>query len=124
MRLLFFTVTGAPRTKKNHGIIVTRGRPRMLPSKPWRKWAENALIRFNDPDNSRVVVEPVNCRALFYCDTARSVDPVGLYQGLADLLEKRGVLENDRLIASWDGSRVLIDRENPRTEVMLERLED
>ena len=61
---------------------------------------------------------PLNCRALFYRD-ARRGDAVGYYQGLADLLEKRGVIENDAQLTQWDGSRLLLDRENPRVEIEL-----
>ena len=39
-------------------------------------------------------------------------------QATADLLEESGVLENDRLIVSWDSTRIEdIDKENPRTEI-------
>lgn len=126
---LAFTLTGAPRTKKNSSRLVKhRGRLIPIPSKAWMKWASEALIELPEMAPAglvrfrpgRTIFVPVNCRALFFCDTARSVDPVGLYQGLADLLEKRGVIENDSLIASWDGSRVAVDRKNPRTEVVLE----
>lgn len=118
-----FTVTGAPRTKKNHG---ERWRPKgsnrvlTVPSKAWREWAQFAVIENMVPfqDYESVQIE-VNCRALFYRDACRG-DAVGYYQGLADLLEKRGVVQDDKLVVSWDGSRLLIDRENPRTEVVLE----
>jgi hypothetical protein len=58
---------------------------------------------------------------LFYRDAERG-DAVGYYQGLADLLEKRGVVANDRLIMSWDGSRLLKDSANPRVELTLEEV--
>lgn len=127
---LAFTVSGAPRAKKNSMRLVKhRGRIIPIPSKAWMKWASEALIRtgaietqlrLNATETIRV---PVNCRALFYCDTARSVDIVNLMEGLADLLEKRGVIENDRQIIQWDGTRKFIDRENPRVEVVLEAVE-
>ena len=72
------------------------------------------LVHGDEP----VVDSPHNCRALFYRDAARG-DAVGYYQGLADLLEKRGVISNDKWLVSWDGSRLEIDKENPRVEVTL-----
>src|SRR3990167_9800113 len=54
------------------------------------------------------LTESVNCRALFYRDANRG-DFIGYAQGLADLLEKRGVLTNDVCLVSWDGSRLLVD---------------
>jgi hypothetical protein len=44
---------------------------------------------------------------------------VGYYQGLADLLESRGILANDKHIVSWDGSRLLKDAARPRVELIL-----
>ena len=125
--LLRLTVHGAPRTKKNSGRIVqTRGRPRLLPSKAWGEWMESAEIDFEfigmDAVRGACPIIPdhaLNCRAVFYRD-ARRGDAVGFYQGLADLLEKRGVVRNDAQIVSWDGSRLDVDRENPRVEVLLE----
>ena len=61
---------------------------------------------------------PLNCRALFYRDANRG-DAVGYYQGLADVLEEIGLLADDEHIVSWDGSRLLLDRVNPRVEVTL-----
>jgi hypothetical protein len=61
---------------------------------------------------------PVNCRALFYRDANRG-DAVGLYQGLADVLEHGGVVTNDKYLVSWDGSRLLKDSARPRVEVEL-----
>lgn len=47
-------------------------------------------------------------------------DLVGLMQATADLLEAAGVLENDRLILSWQGTNIEgIDKDNPRAEISL-----
>ena len=66
----------------------------------------------------RPIAASVSCSAIFYRDADRG-DLVGYMQGLADLLEKRGILKNDRQIVSWDGSRLALDRDNPRVEVLL-----
>lgn len=121
------TITGPPRTKKNHGTIVRAGgRPRLIPSRAWTKWWKAA--RIIDAETQRdtywgwgknsAIDYPVNCAAVFYRDRNQG-DAVGYYQGLADLLEKRGVVVNDKYIVSWDGSRLDIDRKNPRVEVEL-----
>lgn len=123
-------IVGAPRTKKTHNLIVKAGtRRRVLPSKAWSRWVETANVLCFDGGHrwslwltipASVLVEcDVNCRAIFYRD-ARRGDAVGYYQGLADLLEKRGVLRNDSLIVSWDGSRLSVDKTEPRVEVTLE----
>ena len=111
-----FVVYGKCRTKKNSGTIIrVRGKLRLIPSKPWSRWVKGAVVI---PRVSRLVDQPYNCCALFYRDR-NSGDAVGYQQGLADALEKWGILSNDRFITSWDGTRMLVDRERPRVEVTL-----
>jgi len=68
-----------------------------------------------------LTTEQVRCAAVFYRDRNHG-DAVGYYQGLADLLEKRGVLKNDRQIVDWRGSQLLKDSRRPRVELTLEVL--
>ena len=65
---------------------------------------------------------PVNVKALFYMDTRRRVDLVNLEQALCDLLVHYKMIEDDNstIIKSMDGSRVLYDKDDPRTEVVIE----
>lgn len=120
-----FTVWGSPRTKKTSNRLVVAGhRTRILPSKAWERWVKTApILRGTNRDEPvRQVLgvpdKPYNVCATFYRD-ARRGDAIGFYQGLADLLEKRGVISDDKFFVSWDGSRLEIDRENPRVEVTL-----
>ena len=117
-----YVILGAPRTKKTSNRVVRlrgkkAGRPLVLPSKAWATWCRFAVIDTAYVFGSAVSV-PVNCTATFYRDANRG-DAVGYYQGLADLLQKRGVIANDRLIVSWDGSRLAVDRDRPRVEITL-----
>ena len=51
----------------------------------------------------------------------RRPDLLNLEQATADILEKARVIENDRNIISFDGSRIVgIDKENPRCEIIIE----
>lgn len=54
----------------------------------------------------------------------RRVDLCNLHEALCDVLVKYGVLEDDNsnIVVSMDGSRVFYDKENPRTEVEIERV--
>jgi len=61
-------------------------------------------------------VTPVHVKALFYRDADRG-DLCGYQQAGGDALEAAGVVSNDKIIDSWDGSRRLIDRQNPRVEI-------
>ena len=53
------------------------------------------------------------------------MDLVNLEEALCDLLVAYGVIEDDncRIVASMDGSRVSYDKDNPRTEVEITKIE-
>ena len=119
---LSFTIPGAPRTSKNHTWRTKAGH--QMPSKAYMEWDRQAIVlcllaKMHLGRSKFPVRAEVNCCALFYRE-ALTGDAVGYYQALADTLEKAGIVENDRLIVSWDGSRVLKDAKNPRVEVTLE----
>lgn len=121
-----------PRTKKNHAqLIPNLKRPLLVPSAPYREWERAAIRTFvkaglcrKAADGKRLlwhqpaISQPVNCRALIFRDRLTG-DAVGFYQAIGDLLELAGVVENDRYIVSWDGTRLLKDKERPRVEVVL-----
>ncbi len=127
------TIVAAPRTKKNSGIITTRGRyPRILPSAAFSAWnriaqlqlaAVRAAIKNNGYASMLPYAEPVNVRALFYRERLTG-DAVGYYQALGDALQEGLIVENDRLIVSWDGSRMLKDKDNPRIEIEITEAND
>jgi Holliday junction resolvase RusA-like endonuclease len=137
MTAFALTIYGAPRTKKTHNRLVwVKGKPRVLPSKQWARWVTSAVIVTPAMDGKVMIdgrlgrvflgvqpltTRPVCCCARFYRDADRG-DLVGYQQGLADLLEKRGVLKNDRQIVSWDGSRLLKDATHPRVELWLKEV--
>ena len=60
-------------------------------------------------------------KALFYRSDARRVDLTNLEEALDDILVLYGILRDDnfKIVQSHDGSRVYIDRENPRTEITI-----
>lgn len=114
-------------------------RVRVFPSKAWRTWSKLASITTSDGEFHLIgdkpyirlgsapaclwvpIDYPVNMAAVFYRDADRG-DLVGYVQGICDLLEERGILVNDQLVQGLDGSRLAIDRDNPRTELVLEAL--
>lgn len=111
-----FTIPLPPVTKKNHGqIVMAHGRPVLLPSPQYRSYERDARI-FVPQDR---IEGPVEVTARFYMPTKRRVDLTNLLEALDDLLVTCGLLPDDNytIIVSHDGSRVLHDKENPRTEV-------
>jgi len=126
LSLPFSTVIpGAPRTKKNHGKRIKRGnRIYNVASDAYTAWNAMAVASLRRDIASlagarRPITVPVNCRALFFRE-ALTGDAVGYYQALADTLENAGVVENDKLIVSWDGTRLLKDAGLPRIILTLE----
>lgn len=130
------TILGPPRTKKNHGRRIKRGnRVYSVPSEAAVAWETSAIRqlieqrRAQGPSGMYVLgpyvqlplASPVSVSALVYRDANRG-DLVGYLQAIGDALERGGVIGNDIQIKSWDGSRLLIDREHPRVEIELEAM--
>jgi hypothetical protein len=94
-----------------------------MPSAAYSAWDRMAQLQLAKWRSERATnrtfscwIVPCNVKALFYRE-ALVGDAAGFYQALADTLEKGGIVENDRLIVSWDGSRLFKDADNPRVEV-------
>jgi Holliday junction resolvase RusA-like endonuclease len=62
---------------------------------------------------------------VFYMPTRRRTDLTNLIEAAHDVLVAGKILADDNytIIASVDGSRVMVDKENPRTEIFIEELE-
>lgn len=118
-----FTLWGAPTTKKTSNRLVRAGRRyRVLPSKTYAQWAgrmTQAIDLWRCRSGVTTLTAPVQVTATFYRPFNTTGDLCGYMQALGDLLQLAGVIDNDRLIASWDGSRLAIDRDHPRIEVAI-----
>lgn len=117
---LEFTIELSPITKKNHSRIVTvHGRPMLLPSKQYVQYEKDCAPFM--PRLDKPIDFPVNIQAHFYKGTRRACDLMNLYQSLADILVKYGVIADDNrnVLFSVDGSRVFWDKQFPRTEVVI-----
>ena len=67
------------------------------------------------------IIGEISLQILYYMPTKARPDLLNLEQATADILEKARVIENDKNIVSFDGSRIAgIDKENPRTEIIIE----
>lgn len=111
-----------PVTKKNHQqIISVKGRPVVIPSKQYRQYEADCAPFLK----ACHIGYPVNVKALYYMPTRRRVDLCNLHEALCDVLVKHGVIEDDNsnIIVSMDGSRVLYDKHNPRTEIYIDKVE-
>lgn len=128
---LRFTIPLPPRTKKNHQQIKknrkTGGRY-VGQSKVYEKYEKDSILLI--PATARLHIKtPANIKALYYMDSLRRVDITNLNSALHDILVQAGVLDNDssinpRIVAATDGSRVYVDQQNPRTEVIITAFEE
>lgn len=118
LSVIKFTIKLPPITKKNHQQLIfnrNTGHRMVIPSPQYKQYEHDAAW-FMPPTKAEGTV---NVKALFYMPTHRRVDLVNLLQALLDILVKYGVIEDDNsnIVVSVDGSRVLYDKENSRTEV-------
>ena len=115
-----FTIKLPPISKKNsQQIVVNRatGRPFVMPSKQYKEYEKDALWFI--PKVEAPIICPVNVKCLFYMPTRRRVDLTTLLEAIDDVMVKAGLLAAEccTIVESHDGSRVFVDKENPRTEV-------
>lgn len=124
------TIYGNPVTKKNSQRILYKftkfGRktPFIAPSKAYVDYETDCLRQIKRPRSP--ISARVNVRCVYYMKTARRVDLANLIEATTDILVKARVLEDDnsKIVAAHDGSRVELDRKNPRAEIEIEEMED
>lgn len=112
------TIPINPVTKKNHGnIVMIKGRPIMLPSKPYLEYEKKCKQYI--PTLEKPIDYPINLKCTYYMETRRRTDLNNLLQATCDILVKYGILQDDNynIVASFDGTRAYYDKENPRVEI-------
>lgn len=121
--IVTFTIKGNPIVKKNTQRVVGYGKAkRAIPSKAYVEWAREFHKQLGTkrlPDH--MIDYPINLKCLFYKSTSGVVDMSALFEGIQDELKEAGVIIDDNctIVAGHDGSRVYVDREDPRIEVTI-----
>lgn len=123
---IHFTVPLTPISKKNsQQILINKatGRPFIMPSKKYKEYEKNALWFI---PKGETINKPVNVKCLFYMPTRRKCDLVNMQEAILDVMVKAGLLADDNysIVQSMDGSRVLYDKSNPRTEIYITDAEE
>ena len=116
-----------PRTKKNNQQIVYNSKtkqPFIIQSEKYKQYERDAAWFLRKP--AAPFNSPVNIRCIFYRDSERRCDLTNLLEAIDDILVKYKIIADDnfKIIAGHDGSRVYIDRKNPRTEIYIETFDD
>ena len=115
-----FIISGNPISKKNsHRAYRVGSRLFVAPSGEYRKWELSAVKQLKTQFQDKTIIVPVNMSIRVYKKTAARCDLINLLDGPADALQAAGILENDCLIKRVDNCSLHIDRENPRTEIII-----
>lgn len=124
MLTIKFTVPLAPVTKKNSQRIITirtkKGSfQKIMPSAAFEQYQKDA--GYFIPHRGRKISYPCEVVCLFYMPTRRDVDLTNLEEAIDDVMVFYGLLadDNSKIVVSHDGSRVLYDKDRPRTEVTI-----
>lgn len=117
--MIKFTIPIQPRTKKNSQQIIRNkytGKPLIIQSKLYLKYEQDC--KWFMP-KMETIDYPVNIKYTFYRKDNQICDLNGLIQAIDDILVKYKVIADDnfKIVVGHDGSRVMIDKDNPRTEI-------
>jgi len=127
--MMRFTIELPPITKKNSQQILTNkktGRPFVMPSAAYKRYESKAKKELNlqavRNGLSAPIDYPINVKMDFYMGARRRVDLTNLEEACLDTLVAAGIIADDNcnVAASYDGSHVHYDKENPRTEIVIE----
>ena len=120
-----FVINVIPRTKKNsQNIVLVNNRPIIVPSKQYKQFEKECKMTIPVIYKQKIN-RPVNIKAVFYTETRRKIDLTNLLEALDDALIAANIIEDDNrnIIAGHDGSRVYYDKDNPRIEVEITKME-
>lgn len=109
-------IYGKPITKKNSmQIISIGGRPRLIQSKAYREYEKQCLMQIQPWEHFD---KPIHVKCLYWLKDKRKTDLTNLLAATHDILQKAKIIEDDALIVSLDGSRIMgVDKLNARVEV-------
>lgn len=116
---------GVPATKKNSMRPLKMGAfVKLVPSAAYLEWRDVVVPQLRGQFRGLLQIDrEVNVCALIY--RARNVgDLDGYFCAIGDTLQEARVLDNDRLISGWDGSRRLLDPRRPRVELVISDLDN
>ncbi len=136
--MIKFIISGNPISSKNsiRSGITKQGRNYTYKTKAVKEYMDNGLTELliqKLPHKPRQIqvgsIYPISFYVqvsfIFYVIDNRKRDLINLIQAPADLLQQAGIILNDYLIVNLDGSRIAgIDKENPRTEIIINILKD
>lgn len=127
--MITLTVFGKPITKKNNQQILYNQRtkrPFISPSKQYKQYRTMFLRQVKPMRINLDIQEPICIQALYYMPDRRKVDITNLMNATHDLLTEAGIIADDssKIVKSVDGTRVLVDKDNPRVEITITKFKE
>lgn len=124
MKLVLY---GNPATKKNSMQIFKNsrtGQSFLTQSKRYKDYARDCGRQITGKYKKKIDY-PINLKCVYYRKTKHRVDLINLLAATCDILSDFGVIKDDncKIVVSHDGSRVKYDKECPRVEIEIEKVE-
>lgn len=121
--LVKITLPVIPKTKKNSMQKTKHG---LIQSAAYRQYESDCLMLMPCGWRNAKLSAPCNVKCVYFMPDRRRVDLLNLLSATLDILVKSGVLADDHsgIVRGHDGSTVLIDKANPRTEIEIDLMEE
>ena len=121
---IHLTICGNPRPKKNNMRPARRrnGSLMLIQSQNYIDFASSAKPQLLEQYKDKQTIDyAVNVKLIYYRADNRRTDLVNLQNATLDILVDANVLADDnyKIVQSCDGSRVYVDKDNPRTEIYI-----
>lgn len=119
-----FTIEDRPASKKNgKEMLRIKGKPKFVENARYQRWERSAIEQLGKFYTAEPITEPVRMSLVIYEHPMQRGDLAGIFQGVCDMLQKAGVLKNDRLVRGSGTMDILRDRDRPRIEITLTNFE-
>lgn len=126
--MIRIVIHGEPRTKKNSSRIVKVGKfSKLIPSKAYCDYEKDFIWQCKLLKAHILNIDyKCNIKCVYYMKTKRKVDLTNLLGGTMDCLVSAGVIKDDNcnIAYSHNGSYVDYDKNNPRVEIEIERIQE
>lgn len=121
------TIPVVPRSKKNSQQIIINPRtkrPMIIQSKLYTNFERECGLYLKEYKSN--IDYSVNLKVKFYVPDKRKRDIANYIEAIQDILVKYEVLKDDNynIVTSLDGTRMYIDKLNPRVEIEITKLEE
>ena len=121
------TIPVVPRSKKNSQQIIINPRtkrPMIIQSKLYANFERECGLYLKKYKCN--IDYSINLKIEFYVPDKRRRDIANYIEAIQDILVKYEVLKDDNynIVYSLDGTRIYVDKENPRVEIEITKLEE